>query len=262
MTLVAPDQGFDRLFADSVVTKLADSGLARIPGFPADVPAYISFLSMFGEPLSYYGDDAGTHPEHPAVWRIRYEPEAASSGEVHAMAGPLSPHSSQSLRWPRPPYFSMLMVDRGWHDQPPGRNGESLLVRWSDAIRLIRSDESDVDIMADLFADVPFPDGAPRSVAYRLTTARGPEDIGIRLKGNLLDFLKASVPDHPATRAVERLSVAAAQVAQRVALDSGDLLLLDNDRWGHGRESVTGFQNLPSGGTALNPRELWSVTIA
>jgi hypothetical protein len=91
----------------------------------------------------------------------------------------------------------MLMVDRGWHDQLPGRNGESLLVRWSDAIRLIRSDESGTDIVADLFADVPFPDGAPRSVAYRLTTARGPEDIGIRLKGSLLDFLKASVPGPP-----------------------------------------------------------------
>ena len=96
-TLVAPAHGFDTAFVGSIKSALADSGLVRISHFPAGAPSYISFLSMFGEPLRYYGDDAGTHPEHSAIWRVRSEPEAAANGEVHAMAGPLSPHSSQSL---------------------------------------------------------------------------------------------------------------------------------------------------------------------
>ena len=260
-TLDASSRGFDTAFVTSVGAELSACGVVRISGFPATVADYISFLSRFGEPLRYYGDDAGTHPEHSAIWRIRYEPGGAANNEVHAMAGPLSPHSSQSLRSPRPPLFSMLMVDQGWQDRPPGENGESLLVRWSDAIRLIRADETGADVVDDLLSDVPFPDGTPRSVAYHLATARDPNDIGVRLKSDLLAFLKATTPTHPATRAVERLSAAAAQVARRIQLASGDLLLLDNDRWGHGRESVAGIRTEAGGETLLNPRELWSVTI-
>lgn len=217
--------------------------------------------SIFGEPLCYYGDGVGTHPEHSAIWRIRYEPEAAARGEVHAMAGPRAPHSSQSLRWPRPPLFSMLMVDQGWQNRPPGENGESLLIRWSDAIQLIKADDSGTDTVAALFEDIPFPDGVARPVVYELATAREPDDIGVRLKSDLLHYLKSAAPTHPGTRAVERLSAAAAQVARRIQLASGDLLLLDNDRRGHGRESVAGLQPQPGGEILLNPRELWSVTI-
>jgi len=261
LALVAPVHGFDAVFLDDVKSALADSGLIRISHFPTGVSAYISFLSMFGEPLCYYGDDAGTHPEHAAIWRIRYEPEAATNGEVHAMAGPLSPHSSQSLRWPRPPFFSMLMVDEGWQGRPPGENGESLLVRWSDAVQLINTDESGADTVAALFSDIPFPDSIARPVAYELATTREPDDIGVRLKSDLLHHLVSAAPTHPGTRAVKRLSEAALRVARRVQLTSGDLLLLDNDRWGHGRESVAGFQMQSDGEMLLNPRELWSVTI-
>ncbi len=252
---------FGNAFVGDVKSALVDSGLVRISNFPADVSAYIAFLSKFGEPLRYYGGDAGTHPEHAAIWRIRYEPEAAAGGEAHAMAGALSPHSSQSLRSPRPPFFSMLMVDNGWDDRPPGENGESLLVRWSDAVQLINLDDSGAEVMAHLFSDIPFPDGVSRPVAYKLATAREPDDIGVRLKSDLLDHLESVAPSHPGTQAVRRLSAAAAQVTRRVQLMSSDLLLLDNDRWGHGRESVTGFHMRPDGEMFLNPRELWSVTI-
>jgi hypothetical protein len=260
-TLVAPAHGFDSAFVDSVKVTLADAGLVRIARFPAHAPSYISLLSIFGEPLRYYGDDAGTHPEHSAIWRVRYEPAAAANGKVHAMAGPLSPHSSQSMRWPRPPFFSMLMVDQGWQGNPPGKNGESLLVRWSEAIKSIKADDSGTNTVAELFSDIPFPDGTAHPVAYKLATAQEPDDIGVRLKSDLLDFLKSATPTHPGTRAVERLSATAARVAKRVQLASGDLLLLDNDRWGHGRESVAGLRTQPNGEMLLNPRELWSVTI-
>lgn len=260
-TLTAPVCEFNAGFVSAVKSELADSGLVRIARFSASASAYIDFLSVLGEPLRYYGDDAGTHPEHSAIWRIRYEPEAATKGEVHALAGWLAPHSSQSLRWPRPPLFSMLMVDPGWQDRPPGENGESLLVRWSDAIRLMRSDSSQADAVADLLAAVPFPDGVSRSVAYELATASDPDDIGVRLKSDLLGHLRSVAPDHPATHAVERLAEAAALVAKRVQLTAGDMLLLDNDRWGHGRESVVGYEVGPSGEIHLNPRELWSATV-
>jgi hypothetical protein len=155
----------------------------------------------------------------------------------------------------------MLMVDQGWQDRPPGENGESLLVRWSDAIGLINTGAAGPDTVAGLFSDIPFPDGVARPVAYELPTAREPDDIGIRLKSDLLDYLESAAPTHPGIHAVKRLTAAAGQAARRVQLASGDLLLLDNDRWGHGRESVVGFSTQPGGEILLNPRELWSVTI-
>ncbi|MFI9388354.1 hypothetical protein [Kutzneria sp. NPDC052558] len=155
----------------------------------------------------------------------------------------------------------MLMVNGGWHDRPPGQNGESLLVRWSEAIRLMRSDSVVADEVDALFAEVPFPDGVPRTIAYQLATAAGADDIGIRLKSDLLDHLRAVAPDHAATAAAQHLVDAAAQVAKRILLTSGNLLLLDNDRWGHGLESVVGRQRRDDGTMRLNPRELWSVTI-
>jgi hypothetical protein len=248
-------------FIATVKSELTNTGVVRITRFPLCATDYIEFLSAFGKPLGYYGDDAGTHPEHAAIWRIRYEPEAAANGKVHALAGPLAPHSSQSLRWPRPPYFSMLMVEPGWRDRPPGENGESLLVRWRDAIRLMRTDPLHADAVTALFSEVPFPDEVPRSVAYNLATATNPGDIGVRLKSDLLNHLRSVAPDHPATAAVERLAEAAAEVAKRVPLAAGDLLLLDNDRWGHGRESVVGYEVAPCGELHLNPRELWSATV-
>ncbi|TDQ00584.1 TauD/TfdA family dioxygenase [Labedaea rhizosphaerae] len=259
--LIAPSGEFDSTFVTAAKSELANSGLVRIAHFPSTAHAFVGFLAAFGDPLPYYGDDAGTHPDHPAIWRVRYEPQAAERGEIHAMAGPLEPHSSQSLRWPRPPFFSMLMVSSGWQDRPEGYNGETLVVRWSDAVQLMRSDPAGAAAVRNLFTDVPFPDGIHRSIAYRLTNAADADDVGIRIKSGLLDHLRSTAARHPATSALKRLSEAAAQVATRVTLRSGDLLLLDNNRWGHGRESVIGYEIDVGGAVKLNPRELWSATV-
>ncbi|PPJ36338.1 hypothetical protein C5E45_19995 [Nocardia nova] len=254
----------DRALADAAGAALADTGIARLSGFRADVRHYIGFLTRFGIPLSYYGDSAGSHPDEPAIWRIRYEPHDAAQGRAHAVDGPLAPHSSQSLRMPRPPVFAMLMVNQGWQDGPAGHNGESLLVAWADALRVI-ADDSPAEYEAfvrTLSAHVPHPGGTPLPVAYRLPSQRHEFDLGIRLNSGLLEHLRATAPQHPALAAVEVLVAAAHSAAHRVQLASGDLVLLDNNRWGHGRESVRGQTTDSSGRRTVNPRELWSVTIA
>ncbi|MGY0235166.1 hypothetical protein [Longispora urticae] len=256
-----PASGFEDGLVEAVGSELAVSGIARVTGFPGDPRMFVDFLAMLGEPLCYYGDSKGTHPDHPAIWRIRYEPRDAANGDAHAVAGPLVPHSSQALRSPRPPYFGMLMVDNGWQDLPDGHTGASLVVAWRDAVRLLHLAPHGAETLADLFAPVPFPDGLARPVAYTLATADDDADIGVRLKSDLLSFLTEHVPDHPGIPAVRRLTEAAVAVARRVQLASGDLLIVDNDRWGHGRESVVGSRPGPDGGLVLNPRELWSTTV-
>ncbi|MGR6998871.1 TauD/TfdA family dioxygenase [Yinghuangia aomiensis] len=242
---------------------LAKTGIIRVSEFPTSVPEYRRFLESFGETVSYYGDDSGTHPDDNAIWRIKYDPASALLGEAHAVAGPLTPHSSQSLRDPRPNFFSMLMVNAGWQGRAFGRNGESVLSSWRSAFESMRTElGSDFDPIRQTLLDaVEYPDGSWRPVAYHLESARSEDDLGVRLKSDHLRFLQTTSPGSPATRAVEALSAAAARTAVRVPLRSGDLILLDNNRWGHGRESVVGHEKRRDGSLRLNPRELWSVTI-
>lgn len=242
---------------------LADFGIVRIAHFPTTVREYRRFLEMFGDPLGYYGDDAGTHPEDDAIWRIKYDPVAAASGETHAIVGPLTPHSSQSLRDPRPKFFSMLMVNAGWQNRPFGQNGESLLTPWQVALADMRRElgESFAPVRGILLDQIEFPDKCFRSIAYELTGATSPDDLGVRLKSNQLEYLQNRAPGDPTTVAVAALAAAAARTALRVQLRSGDLVLLDNNRWGHGRASVFGYERSRRGELVLNPRELWSVTI-
>lgn len=261
LQLTAITHGTDSI--NATTQAIAAHGIALVTRFPADTDQFLSFLLNFGEPLHYYGDSAGTHPSSGAIWRIKYDAEQAARHETHALDGPLLPHSSQSLRDPRPPYFCMLMVNQGWLDQPPGQTGASLFVRWSEALESLHatSPSSYAEIIASLTGHVPHPDGTTRPVVYPLSSPRNPYDMGVRLKSDLLDYLRTHKPEDPSIHAVEALSTAALEVAHCVQLHSGDLVLLDNDRFGHGRESVIGQREGASHEQEINPRELWSVTL-
>ncbi len=70
--------------------------------------------------------------------------------------------------------------------------------------------------------------------------------------------------DHELAEQTEALTSLLAEidrVTHTVALDAGDLVIVDNDRWAHGRRAVRG-QRSGDGDGRTNPRELWSVTIA
>jgi hypothetical protein len=94
----------------------------------------------------------------------------------------------------------------------------------------------------------------------RLPSPHREFDVGIRIKGGLVEHLCHTAPDHGTTAAVRRLIEAAHATAHVVASASGDLVLLDNDRWGHGRQTVVGTAVIDDVSVA-NPRELWSDTI-
>jgi hypothetical protein len=251
---------------DDVRQSLADRRIALVSGFTAETGRFIDFISEFGDPLVFYGGTEGSHPDHVAIHRVRYEPEASSRGELHAVDGPLELHSAQSLRDPRPRYFCMLMVESGWQGQAFGNNGESILTSWSDAFDLLQTQDPEAyeRARATLLSGVSYPDGVVRQVAYPLASARTDNDMGVRLKYDLLDHLRAAGDEAPvaAAESVAALSTAARSVAQCFQLQSRDLLIVDNDRFGHGRMPVIGRRTTEHGETLTNPRELWSVTLA
>jgi hypothetical protein len=248
----------------AVRCSLAERHFALVTGFTVEVGRFTDFIAGLGEPLTYYGGAEGSHPEHPAIHQVRYDPEASSRGELHAVDGPLDLHSAQSLRDPRPRYFCMLMVDAGWQDQAFGNNGESVLASWSEAFDRLQvlDPESYRRTRATLLEAVPFPDGAARPVVYRLEQAEAENDLGVRLKYDLLDHLRALDDESPAFKAVADMRDAAKATSRCFQLCARDLLIIDNDRFGHGRRPVSGRRTGERGVVQYNPRELWSVTLA
>lgn len=243
---------------------LGKCGIVRVTNFPASAVQLIHLLKNLGTPLSYYGGDTGTHPDHDAIWRVSYDRAGAGRGEAHAIDGPLALHSSQSLLEPRPRYFCMLMANPGWQDQQGGMNGRSLLVPWADALRSL-SEAHPTDfagMLKALLSGISYPDGITRSVVYPIERKQHEYDYGVRLKSDLLKHLEENSPDEQITKVVAALAEAAQRTARGVQLGAGDLVVVDNNRWGHGRESVIGQLPIEGGGWNINPRELWSLTLA
>ena len=250
--------------AETLARRVAAEGLTLARGFRLSLDHYLAVLSQLGHPLPYYGPNPneGTHPRHPAVHRVRYDAADAERGALHAVDGCLTLHSAQSLREPRPRFFSMLMIDPGWLDGAPGSNGETILVRWRDAFREMARRNPDswretVDILA---SDVPLTDDVRKPVVYRLADGRDEFDMGVRVKYAM--ERNAALAESRASAALNELldCAAAPGVIREGQLYSGDLLVLDNDRCGHGRRRVIG-QRTDASGSTFNPRELWSVTV-
>ncbi len=253
----------DNVDGPALRAALKRTGVVRVRGVEPDAVALVEFLAPLGMVLGYYGGDAGTHPDHAGIWKVRYEPSAAERGEGHAVDGDLPVHSSQSLRAERPPFFAMLMVNPGWQNLAPGLRGESLLVRWSDALAELARESGDAaSVRQAALSPVSFPDGTRRSVAYELPNPRHELDLGVRLKSDLLQHLRDSEPAAASTSFVESLVAAGAQTARQLQMAAGDLVVIDNNRWGHGRRGVVGRATSEGGRSVVNPRELWSLTLA
>ncbi|WP_159083635.1 TauD/TfdA family dioxygenase [Nocardioides terrigena] len=262
LTTLEYDKATASEVASSVSDIVRDRGVVRVSCFPGDAAELIGFVNHVGDPLEYYGGDTGSHPDQPAVWRVRYEHEASLRGDTHALDGPLSVHSSQSLLEPRPRYFCMLMVNPGWQDNAPGLNGESLLAPWARAFESLDHEHVAYrDIRDTLLAPMRYPDGTIRALAYDLPDARSQYDYGIRLKSDLESYLRESRPASVDFDAVRTFAQAAQRTALSVQLAAGDLIVVDNNRWGHGRQSVIGRRGDGAGLMHTNPRELWSLTL-
>lgn len=264
--------------ADAARSVLDRQRICLIRGFTADPDTYLELLGQFGAPLSNYSSRSNLDKKdpHPQINLVKYKPKGQYvKHSVHYVAGELRPHSARSWCTPRPAYFAMLMVNPGWRDTPPGECGESVVLSWSHLFTQLA--ERDGDIFARHFREltstpIKFEANNVREelselpLCYPLPDSTGPYDVGVRLKQDIQDklsSLKEQFPDPERyRRAVDYLVENAADEKFQVSvpLDGGDLLLLDNNRFGHGRRTIVG-ERTTEGETVINPRELWSVTV-
>ncbi|MEY9848331.1 hypothetical protein ABH940_005432 [Streptacidiphilus sp. BW17] len=256
---------------DQTTARLAQHHAALLDGFPLDAKLYVDFLSHLGEPLDNYGagSNSAAFTLHPKINVVRCQP---GGSRVQEQGGPLTAHSGRAFAKVRPAYTAMLMTTAGWPGTP-GQAGESIAVLWSDAIA--RHRELHPDHAAD---DLALLTGTPITITtthvtselsnlpllYPLTDSRGPDDLGARFSLVIRDQLPAMGLDTETEQrygaALERFAAAANDPAARHVhlLAPGQLLIVDNNRVGHGRLPTP--TDGPAGQT--NPRELWSATVA
>lgn len=260
----------------SVTQRLANNKAALIEDFPTTDPEqYIEFLRHFGRPLDNYGAGSASaaYTLHPNINVVHCT--AAGGKRVQEQGGPLPAHSARAFSKNRPRYIAMLMVTAGW-PAPPGTAGESTIVRWSDALQQMREaspatydtdrallTETPITITAQYVTD----EWATLPLLYPPDDAACEDDIGARYSLALGDQLPtmamaAQLRDQYAAAAA-RFAKAANHPAARYVhpLLPGQIILLDNNRFGHGRLPFP--QTRPTdNGIEVNPRTLWSTVLA
>jgi hypothetical protein len=269
---------FDRLGL-AVKEMFKQQHAVRIRHFPCDPKRYVQFLGQFGTPMPNYKSKSGIgadEQDHAAINRVIFKPPTGERQLLHQQGGPLPVHSARSWSKIRPALFAMLMVHPGWLDQPRNHNGETVLVRWRDVIRVLREAEPLARCKDfKLLSQTPLPYMANNvreaisdlPLIYPLPDAEDECDWGVRIKYDLTSKLE-TVPMEGVDRAAYRhalvrfLELANQPLLQCCfQLQAGELVLIDNHRWGHGRRAfVTDRES--QGKRITNPRELWSVTVA
>jgi hypothetical protein len=252
---------------------------AWIAGFPLDEQSLVDLTGRLGQPLLNYNRksniDTGAS-RNPYINLVKLAGDTEAHRLLHGKGGPLLIHSARSWLAPRPKLFALLMVNEGWRGNSSGQNGESLFVpysevfaamaakdpeRFREAFSLLKSQRVrfEADNVREQVSDLP--------IVYALEDSRHELDFGVRLKQNLVDKLATmelfGAEPGPLRDAVGWLQQTAYDVAQskRITLESGDLVIIDNNRWGHGRCGYPATREI-DGNIQANPREVWSLALA
>ena len=268
-------EGSVRTTAERCVQALERAHFAYVRQFPRAVDDFVELLERIGDPLPNYGEgeDLESYHLHQFVNRVRVTARSESVKRVHERAGALDLHSARAWREPRPRYFVMLMIDPGWQDDAQGRNGLSRLCAWHDALRLLLAEKAErtaasvallrqtpIRFRANNVKETP----STRPLVYELSDARDVYDVGVRMKYDIHNALAtcaelgADVDRYH--EAVQQLRLAADRAGATYQMLAGDLIIIDNNRFAHGRTDMLA-ERVVAGRTVLNPRELWSATV-
>ncbi|MGW2055918.1 TauD/TfdA family dioxygenase [Streptomyces sp. NPDC001840] len=257
-----------------VMRRLAERKAALVEDFPTTDPEqFIGFLRHFGRPLENYGTGSSraAYTLHPHINVVRCTAEGT---RVQEQGGPLPAHSARAFSKRRPKYIAMLMVTSGW-PAGPGASGESTIVRWPDALRQMReSDPGTYDADYALLTQTPIKITAQHvadewselPLLYGLDDTGSDDDLGARYSLAILDQLpgiamKADLRERYAA-ALARFTHAANHPAARYThlLRPGQMIILDNNRFGHGRLPFPKTHTADDGLT-VSPRTLWSTVL-
>jgi hypothetical protein len=285
--ITATKQKFDyiiyepgRFLVDRIKDSLRKSGMAYVKQFPTTSSDYVLLAEELGTPLLNYASKSTLQDKtpDPVINQVKIKKiRADEANSVRYVSGNLNPHNARSWLNPRPSYFSMLMISPGWVDTRPGNRGESKIVKWQSFFKSLQALDSkryskcvavlmntDIKFSADNVKEETL--NSP--LIYLLPDAKSEFDYGVRLKQDLLEkFCTFSDSLFDTETYYSELKYFIDAVRRPNAhtyyiMEAGDLIIMDNNRYAHGRYPMVNERLNNANTIELNPRELWSLTIS
>ncbi len=255
---------------DAVRTELADrvEGLATVltqaasavrddqavvlRGLPAESTAMVVAVA------SALGPVVPSRPDRPLIDDIKPDPNANKSTRTGDLRVALAPHTDNSTMSTPPEVLVLAFVHNGTLDS----GGESTLTHVDDVAAAL--DDTDVELLQEpRYPSLNVPTDAGRTPTLTSVLARRADGrLTVRYRDAALEAGIASglAPETPSTAHVDALRRFTATVCEparqtRVRLDTGDMLIIDNARFLHGRTEIeaNAVRHLKRLYTKLNP---------
>jgi|GEM_PF-439339 len=249
---------------------VARDGLAIVRNVQPDVEALIDLSRRFGTPMVRRGTSPTSASQY--VGDVRLRPDLAESDRLPTqLSGPLPLHSARSFEQKRPRYMFMLMLDPGWESQDGSPAGESRLLRWRDAVEEFRkrcpeTAEADLRLLTGTqVAYKPWYVTDPPAIEPLLSargndwTARYWDDIAAQIETTEV-YAGDAKPYRDAVRRFDAV-VQSNDSIIRFRLAPNDVVIFDNTRVAHGRDSFPDVRTNDDSTIEWNTRRLWTVHV-
>ncbi|HET8662488.1 MAG TPA: TauD/TfdA family dioxygenase [Micromonosporaceae bacterium] len=251
------DESFRRALLDGV----RDTGVVVVHGFPRDGGALVRFGREFGE----------LEPADPFKENLDHDDPMDWLGHVAAhkkktWGSRLALHTAAAHAPVEPRLHIMLMLDRGIvSDDPTADNGQSLLGRVDDAVdKLVANLGDQAEPILQLLQTTPVSTGFPFPDVPRTEPILVRRDDGswrFRYWIRILQYAADGGLSADQLDALERFDEALNATSFDVALDSGDLIVIDNHRLAHGRRPFQTATVDESGQSHPTTRRIYNVHV-
>ncbi|MFL5739959.1 MAG: TauD/TfdA family dioxygenase, partial [Flavisolibacter sp.] len=179
-------------------------------------------------------------------------------------------HTARAFAKLRPVYFSMLMIDHGWVEEP-GNSGESRLVYWKDVIdemylRYPSEAQGDLEILSTtpISYSPSYAKDEPAELPI-IINYQDEEKIEVRVWENILSTLtEIDILDKDKyLKSLERFYSVANSCSRAIEyiMSNNMLIILDNRKVAHARKPFQGQKKNGNGNVELNPRKILSTHI-
>lgn len=264
-TVLQPE--FLRLVADS----LRSHGIVLLHKFPYDSAALVALARRFGLPqrLLLSREKVAGHDPRNWVTDVRFRADIPETDRFDFVEGTqqLGLHTARATAAVQPQLLLMYMADPGERGADKADQGQSWFARLDDALHQLAVDHGPgrADKMVETLANTAFqPIDARRpypfvgSVLARKDNGcwklRYWEFIARQAEGNAPPALAAAIVALDAALNHE-------SVRHEIALDAGDLVLLDNERVAHGRRAFSAWGVGPGGERIPSARHIMNLKV-
>ncbi len=226
----------DESFRADLLAGVTEDGVVVVRDFPCDGGALVRFGREFGELEPADPFSPNISPDDPMDWLGH-----TKAHKKKTWGGPLALHTAAAHAPVEPRLHIMLMLDHGAAADETTDNGQSRLGRVDDAVeRLVADRGAAATPILQLLQTTPVSTGFPFPDVPRvepILTRAADGSWRFRYWIRILEYAESGELTADEVAAFKEFDAALNATAFDVALQTGDLIVLDNHRVAHGRRS-------------------------